>query len=165
MDFSVEQRFAADPSTVIALFTNEHFLGSQQGTEKIGPPTLLERTEDSGIITLHIRYKFTAELPDAAARFVDADKMTWVEVTITDVAARRATTELQPDHYAGLLQASGSITYTDDASTPGGTVRMVRGAVDVGVPLFGGRVERAIIEGLEEHLTEERTVAAAQLGG
>jgi len=91
--------------------------------------------------------------------------MTWVEVTITDVAARRATTELQPDHYAGLLQASGSITYTDDASTPGGTVRMVRGAVDVGVPLFGGRVERAIIEGLEEHLTEERTVAAAQLGG
>jgi len=165
MDFSVEQRFAADPDTVIALYTNPHFLGSLQGTERIGPPSVLDRVEDAGTVTVRIRYHFTADLPDAASRFVDAEKMTWIEQTVTDVAARSATTELLPDHYAGLLQASGTITYSHDPTAPGGTVRTVRGTVDVGVPLFGGKVERAIVEGLQEHLDEERHVAAVHLGG
>ena len=59
------------------------------------------------------------------------------------------------------MQASATVRFTDDGDR---SRRVVRGDLKVKVLLVGGQVERVIVDGLEEHLTEEQKVVARLLG-
>lgn len=162
MDFEVHQQYPTPPEDVMAVYADASFYESLGGGERIGPPDVLERTEAEGVVTMSIRYRFTADLPSAAAKFVDRDKLTWVERTEYDLSSLIARSTLTADEYDTLLTASATQTYRADDD---GSIRRITGQVGIAVPFFGGKVERAIVDGLEEHLADERTAALTRLGG
>ena len=53
--------------------------------------------------------------------------------------------------------------FLDDG--PGGSIRRLEGDLKVRVPLVGGRVERALVSGLQEHAAAERDVVEERLKG
>ena len=162
MDFTVEQRFPAPAAAALELYCDPDFYATLGATERLAPPEVVDRQDGDGTVTLRIRYRFTADLPSAAKRFVEPDKLTWVERTVFDLEAATATSELLADHYASLLTASARSSFDD---LDGTSLRRIDGRLQVKVPLFGGRVERAIVDGLREHLADEASAAAARLAG
>ena len=109
---------------------------------------------------IRLRYKFTADLPTAALAIIDPDRLTWVEETTYDLAGLSSRVKLLPDHYASKLEASASARFVDRDD---GSIRDVAGDLRVRVLLVGGQVERAIVEGLKEHLAEEAELVAKLL--
>ncbi len=161
MDFLVEQRYAAPPDAVVALYASESFYAQLHGLPKISVPEVLSRRAQGNDVELRVRYRFTADLPAAALAVIDPRKLSWVDRTRFDLAARTATTVLEPDHYPDRLRAGAEVVYLPDGD---GTLRRLRGSCRVRMPLVGGQVEKALVSGLEEHFADEREVAARLLG-
>lgn len=162
MEFTVTQRFDAAPDAVVALYSDPDFFCSLPPTERLATPELVASERTDTTVILRLRHRLTAELPSMVTRFVDPDKLTWVEVTTLDLTTRRSTSEMLPDEYPDLLRASAAAAFDTGGS---GTLRVVRGRVEVPVPIFGSKVEGAIVEGLETYLRAEETAASSRLTG
>ena len=103
-----------------------------------------------------IRYAFAGELSPAVTAVVDPARLTWVEESATDRRTHHTTFTIVPDHYGSRLRCSGTFSL---AEAPGGaSVRTAEGELKVSFPLVGGKVERAIVSGLEEHAELEAEV-------
>ncbi len=157
MKFRIEQRIAAPLGAVEAALLDREFVAATADLPKLGAPELLELDRDGDRAHQRIRYHFTAELSGAVTRVVDPEKLTWIDDARYDLTTHTSRHRIFPDNYADRLQA----TY-DVALEPLGdsTRRVATGELTVHVPLVGGRVERAIVSGLEE-----RAAAEAELLG
>jgi hypothetical protein len=153
MDFSLEQRLTGPVDTVVAALLDPEFLAASAHLPKVGGAELLEDRRDGTTVRRRIRYRFTAELSSAVTRVVDPKKLTWVDESVYDLATHRGEHRIVPDNYADRLQANYDEVVT--AAGPGGTVRTAAGVVKVRMPLVGGRVERAIVSGLQDHAVAE----------
>jgi hypothetical protein len=132
------------------------FLASMAGLPKLGRPTLLERSDDGDTIRTRVRYAFVGELSSAVRAVVDPAQLTWVEDLTTDRRTHRSRFTILPDHYANLLRAGGTFTMAPHTEVdPAGSIRTAEGTVEVSVPFVGGKVERAIVSGLEDHARAE----------
>jgi hypothetical protein len=160
MEFTVTQRFDAAPDAVVSLYSDPDFFCSLPPTERLATPELVASERTDAAVILRLRHRLTAELPSMVTRFVDPGKLTWVEVTALDLASRRSTSEMLPDEYPDLLRASAAAAFDAGDS---GTVRVVRGRVEVPVPIFGSKVEGAIVEGLQAYLRAEEAAASDRL--
>jgi hypothetical protein len=150
--FSIEQRFTHDADAVLATLTDPGFIGQIAELPKLGRPELLLREQRGTQLTLHVRYAFVGELSGAVRRVVDPARLTWVEQSTVDLTSHSATFRIVPDSYGSLLQCGG----TSELEAAGeGSARVTEGDLRVSVPLVGGRVERAIVSGLEEHAAAE----------
>jgi hypothetical protein len=163
VNFEFAQRFDAPAEEVIGLYCDPDFYPLLDGVGKIGDPEVLERHVDGERVTLHVRFRFTADLPSAALAIVRPEKLTWVEQTTFDLDAQTSVTRIAPDHYPDRLQASARSTFVD--LDDGGSRRDVTGTLKVHALLVGGQVERAIVSGMEEHLADERAIANRRLAG
>lgn len=161
MNFDASQTFAAPASKVLACYASAELYEQLPEFSKISRPTLLDRSEHGGRITLRLHYRFTADLPAAALAIIDPSRLTWIEETVYDLAEGTASSQLLPDHYASKLKASARATFRDTAT---GSSRTVAGELKVRVLLVAGQVEKAIVSGLKEHLAEEAEVVATLLG-
>jgi Protein of unknown function (DUF2505) len=150
--FRIEQRIAAPLGAVEAALLDREFVAATADLPKLGAPELLELDRDGDRAHQRIRYQFTAELSGAVTRVVDPKKLTWIDDARYDLTTHTSRHRILPDNYADRLQA----TY-DVALEPLGhsTRRVATGELTVHVPLVGGRVERAIVSGLEEHAAAE----------
>jgi hypothetical protein len=162
MEFTVDQRFPVAPADVLALYADPAFFTSLSPTDRLATPQLVDHEDLGDRVVMRLRHRLTAELPAMVTRFVDPAKLTWVEVTDLNRTTGRSTSQLLPDDYPELLRASASATFV---ATDTGTQRTVTGRVEVPVPIFGGKVEGAIVEGLEEYLVAEAAEAVRRLGG
>lgn len=162
MRFTVTQHYPASAEVVLGLYTEPDFVTALGELPRIGRPEILEHRPEPGRVTTRIRFRFTADLPPAATAVIDRERLTWVEETVYDLAARRAAVRLLPDHYPDRLTATASVTFTDAG---GGAVRRIEGDLKVRMPLVGGKVERAIVDGLEEYLDAEQVAVCHRLGG
>ena len=161
MKFDVRQPFDAAPEEVIACYSSQAMYEQLPEFGRISRPEMLGRTEHGDRVVLRLRYKFTADLPAAALAIIDPDRLTWVEETTYDLSTLTSRTKLLPDHYAAKLEASASARFTESSE---GSIRNVGGDLRVRVLLVGSQVERAIIDGLKEHLAEEAKLVATLLG-
>lgn len=152
MRFDLTQTIAAPVDAVAAAYAGEELYASMTGTEKLGPPEVLDRKETGGRVTLRIRYRFTGDLAPAVTAVVDPDRLTWVEESVHDLAARTVAVTLHPDHYADRLRCTGTYRYVARGDA---TTRQIEGDLRVKALLVAGTVERAIISGLKEHLVSE----------
>lgn len=152
MRFTIEQQYAPDPTAVLVAFTDPAFYGSLQGLTKVAPPDVIDREEAGGKIRMRVRYRFIADLPRAAKRVIDPDKLTWIDDSVYDLDALVVRTVLLPDHYPDRMTASATSTFAPEGA---GTRREAVGTLEVRVPLVGGQVEKAIVSGLQEHVVEE----------
>jgi hypothetical protein len=157
MKFTVRQQIPARLSDVLNLYGDAGFFTSLPPTGRLATPELVGRDTQGALVVLRLRHRLTADLPSMVSRFVDPARLTWVETTELDTALASSTSTLQPDEYPDLLRASAQAAFSE---TDGVTTRTVTGSVQVPVPIFGGKVEGAIVEGLEEYLLAEAAAAA-----
>jgi hypothetical protein len=160
MRFELTQSFDAPVGRVLDLFTDPEFYAGLTDLTRVATPEPVERTVVDGRVLLRLRYRFIADLPPGAGRFVSADRLTWVEESTFDPAAGTQQLEMQPDHYADRLTASAAVTWREREGT---TERAIVGDLRIHFPLVGGRVERAIVDGLREHLEQEAQQARRRL--
>jgi hypothetical protein len=152
MRFRITQRFDAPLEDVEAALLDPAFLANLGELPKLGRPQLLDVADQGGLVRRRIRYAFAGQLSSAVTAVVDPAKLTWVEDSTTDRGAHRTTFRILPDHYADRLTASG--TFALEAAGAGSR-RVAEGELRVRFPLVGGRVEKAIVSGMEEYAAAE----------
>jgi hypothetical protein len=155
MDFTVTQRFDAEADLVTRAYASAELYDHLVGLPKLGTPEVLDRRDDNDLIHLQVRYRFVGDLSPAVTAILDPHRLSWIEHSTHDLAARTVRYRLVPEHYADRLQSSGSCAVVPDEA---GCVRTVSGRLKVKALVVGGAVERAIVSGLREHLVGEVAV-------
>ncbi len=154
MRFDAVQHIAAPADRVAEAYANPDFYATLSGLPPLSPPEVLSHEVDGETVRLRIRYRYVAELSSVVRAAVDPSKLSWVEVSTHRLVDCEVTFRMEPDHYADRFQASGSNRFdpSDDGTS---TVRRSSGDVAIRMPLVGRRVEKAIVSGLQDHLTAE----------
>lgn len=152
MHFELQQRINGTPAAVAAAFADPRYYETLGELPKLGTPEVVAHRVDGDVVSLEVRYRFTGDLNSAVKAVIDPRKLTWVERSTHDLAARQVTFELLPDHYPDRLKARGGYRF-DPAGD--GTVRYAAGDLKVRAPLVASAVEGAIVSGLREHLEAE----------
>lgn len=163
MRFRIEQHFDAPPADVERAFLQPEFLERLGALAKVAKAELVDEVVEGSLVHRRIRYRFTGQLNAAVRRVVDPARLTWIEESTLDRATHHTTWRIAPDHYAAMIRCSGSFQLAD--APRGATRRTTDGDIRVNVRLVGGRVERAIVSGLEEHAAAEEEVINAWLNG
>jgi len=160
MRFRITQRFDAPLDDVETALLDPAFLERLGQLPKLGEPQVLDVEVTGETVRRRIRYAFAGQLSSAVTAVVDPAKLTWVEDSTTDRRTHRTTFRILPDHYGDRLIAGG--TFTLDAIGTR-TQRVAEGDLRVRFPLVGGRVEKAIVSGMEEYAAAEADAIATWL--
>ena len=155
MDFSLHQEIPAPVDAVGAALVNPDFLVRMAELPKLGSADVVSNERDGSSVALQVRYLFQADLSPKVTKFVDPDKLTWVEDSTIDLSTHETTCVIRPDNYANMLEGRYSAVIAADGS---GAVRTVTGVIKVHIPLLGGKVEKAIVGGLEENADAQTTI-------
>lgn len=160
MRFTVEQRFGTGADETARAFTEPELYAGFAALPKVSVPDVLACDRDGDLVRLRIRYRFAGQLSSAARAVIDPSKLTWVDESVHDLAARRVRFTLRPDHYGDRFRGSGDyrIEPVGDGCRRHATID-----VEVSARFVGGAVERAIASGLREHLADETEVVEAYL--
>lgn len=153
MEFSLEQVYAADPGAIASAYADPALYAAFADLPRAGRPEVLHHEDDEGTVHLDVRWAFTAPLSSAVRAVLDPNRLTWVERSAHDVAARTVTFRLIPDHYGDRFACQGTYQFLDDGN--GGTIRRSEGELKIKAPLVARAVERAILDGLEEQFQAE----------
>lgn len=160
VDFSFEHSFDAQPDAVAAALLDLDFQESLSDIGALEARDVLSQTEgENGTVVRRTRCVIGIDL-GAARRFVGDAKPAWEEEAIWDPDAMRWDWVVHPEVGAELLAASGAIRVFADG---GMTRRVVTGRVKVKVPIYGGRVEGWIVDGLGRAYEEEAVRLSAWL--
>jgi hypothetical protein len=151
--FRIEQEFNRPLDAVEDALCDPTFVQRLAGLPKIGRVELLLHEVIGTTVHQQVRYAFAGELSGAVRRVVDPARLTWVEDSTTDRTTHRSSFRILPDNYANLLHCEGTFSLTSDGGDT--SHRVAEGDLKVNVPLVGGKVERAILTGLEEHAAAE----------
>jgi hypothetical protein len=154
--FRIEQRFNGPLADVETALLDPGLLERMAELPKLGAPVLLDDQRDQRQVRRRVRYQFTGELNPAVRRAVDPARLTWVEESTTDLGTHRTSWQIVPDHYGSMIRGVG--TFQLEASGADTTRRVTEADIRVTMPLVGGRVERAIVSGLEEHAEGEQAL-------
>lgn len=127
------------------------FYSSQEPSGVIAAPEVLSRTEEDGVVSLAVRYRFTGNLSRAARAVLDPQKLTWVIESRLHRSEHSADFVMLPDHYADRLDCAGRYLFEERG---GHSVQVVDGELRVHVPVVAGAVERAIVSGLRQNMAE-----------
>ncbi|WP_421119544.1 DUF2505 domain-containing protein [Aquihabitans daechungensis] len=152
MRFEISQEFRHEPRAVDEAYTDPALYPTLVGLPNLGDMVVLSHQRDGDTARLRIHVKFLREFSPAVAAAIDPGKLSWVQESTHDLAAGTTTFRFVPDNYADRFSADGR---TRIAARGDGAVRTLSGEVKVRAPLVGGRVEKAIVEGLEEYLAAE----------
>ena len=152
MRFEIVQRYRSPADAVERAYADGALYPTLVGLPKLGGIELLGEDRDGDVVRMRARYRFTGHLAGAVTAVVDPQKLTWVQESTHELGTGRATFVLLPDHYPDRLQSSGTYDVEADGD---GSRRIVRGELKVRAPLVAGRVEKAIVSGLQEYLEAE----------
>jgi hypothetical protein len=158
--FFIEQRFTAPLEKVESAYCSPELLATLATLPKVGGAELLDQRVEGDQVAQRVRYRFTGELNSAVTAVVDPDRLSWVEESLLDRRSHVTTWHIVPDHYGSRLSCKGTFRLEESAGT---TRRLTDGELKVHFPLVGGRVERAIVSGLEEHAVAEQEAVQAFL--
>lgn len=161
MQFEIVQDYASSADEVVAAYADVDLYPTLVGLPKLGGIEVLTHATDEATARLRVRFRFTGHLPSAVTAVIDPDRLTWVQESIHDLVSGFTRFRLLPDHYPDRLTASGSYLVQSAGS---GARRVVSGDLKVRAPLVGGRVEAAIVSGLEEYLVAEAPAVDSHLG-
>lgn len=161
MDFELTQTYESSAAEVIRAYADPDLYPTLVGLPKLGGIDLLEHEATDKQVELRIRFAFIGDLPGPVTAVIDPAKLTWIQETAHDLDTGTTEFRLVPDHYPDRLTASGTFRITDDGN---GARRVLTGRLKVRAPLVAGRVEGAIVSGLQEYLTAEAPMVDAYIG-
>jgi hypothetical protein len=159
--FEIVQDLRATPDAVDGALVDPAFLVRMADLPKLGSAEVVSQERDGDTMRQDVRYLFQAELSSAVTRVVDPDRLTWVERSVCDLASHRTECEIRPDNYGGMLNGRYSSLIVASGA---GARRTLTGELKVKVPLVGGKVERAIVGGLEENAAAQIALLEGFLG-
>ena len=151
MEFLFEHRFDAPVKEVAEAVLDEGFQASLDGMEPLKKREVLEQTERGGRVVRRSRCVLGTDL-GGAKKFLGDAEPAWVEEAVWDEAHQRWDWVIQPEVAADILSSEGKTELIDEGHV---TLRRVSGFVKIRIPLYGGRVERVIVRGLEEAYENE----------
>jgi hypothetical protein len=115
--------------------------------------TILSQQEGpGGRVVRRVRCVLDINISGPARRFLGDKPPSWIQEEHWDPTTMRWDWVIQPEIAKELLSASGHAVLSSDGD---GTVRIVVGDVRVHVPIYGGRVEGWIVEGITRAYSEE----------
>ena len=160
VDFAFAHRFDASAERVAEALLDEDYQASLDGIAPLKERRLIDQAERrGGRVVRRVRCVLGSDL-GAARRFLGNAEPAWVEEATWDPAELRWEWFIRPEVAADLLSSHGTIELEDEGAQ---TVRRVTGVVEVKVPLYGGRVEGVVVQGLERAYAEEAERLAAWL--
>lgn len=162
MDFRIEHALTAAPGHVAEVLLDRDFqneLGDH--LDVISHRTVLDQKElPEGKVERRIRCVLQLHLGGTAKKFLGGADPAYVETAIWHPDEMRWDWSIEPEVAKELLDARGAIHLRANGT---GTIRAVAGVVKVKVPLYGGKVEGFIVEGLEKAYAEEAASLQAWL--
>lgn len=159
--FEIVQQIRADVDAVDAALVDPTFLVRMAELPKLGSAEVVSQARVGDVVNQDVRYLFQAQLSSAVTRVVDPDKLTWIERSVCDLTTHVTQCQIVPDFYGGLLSGrydARIVEVTDGAR------RTITGELKVKMPLVGGKVERAIVGGIEENAAAQTTLLDQYLG-
>ena len=153
MDFEVEHTFSHPVEAVAEALLDPRFQESLGDIGALESRTLLSQEERAdGAVVRRVRCVLDIDVKGPARKFIGDADPAWVEEAVWDPEASMWRWSIEPEVAANLLSARGEIAIEDGG---GGSIRRVLGVVKVSVPLYGGKVEGWIVEGIEQAYDEE----------
>ncbi|NDL58589.1 DUF2505 domain-containing protein [Phytoactinopolyspora mesophila] len=162
MDLHSELRFDADPYAVFGMLTDEAYIVKKTIAAKaIRYQVSVNRNDDH--VTIELVRIMPPDVPDFVRRFVGET----IDVKQTDIwepadpsGARDGRISLE---MVGMpVTCSGKMRL---APAGAGTSVTISGSIKASVPLFGGKIEEAVHQGLTEAAKIEEKVGQAWLAG
>ena len=153
MRFELVHTFDPDPQVVARALLDRDFQDTLADVGSLKERVVLSQEGDGdGRVARRVRCVLELELSGTARRFLGDSDPAWVQEEHWDPETRRWDWVIHPEVAKELLSASGH-TLLDEIES--GTRRTVAGEVRVHVPIYGGRVEGWIVEGITGAYNEE----------
>lgn len=152
MRFEVEHSFAATADRLAELLLDLDFQNSLSDIGGVSKREVLLQEEDGDEVLRHVRYVLDIQINGTARRFIGAGDPAWVEVARWHPDQMLWVWDIEPEVASELLEARGE---TIIGSNDDGSSRRVVGDIKVKVPLYGGKVEGWIADGLRKAYEEE----------
>ena len=150
MRFRLEQFLPGTIEQVTEALHDAAFIARLGELPNLAGLQLVDQRREGPVIHQRVRYKFSGELGPAVTRFVDPDRLTWVQVSAHDTRTHITDFQIEPDHYASRLTCRGRFRLaTDDGGAT--TRRTAEGDLTVHIPIIGRKAEQAIVSGLTDH--------------
>lgn len=153
MEFEVAHEFDAPLEDVAAALLDEGFQASLSDISALAGREVLLQEDKGDKVLRHTRCLLDIEISGMARKFVGNGDPAWVEVATWHPDISTWEWHIEPEVSAELLDAKGQTEL--HPSDSGGTLRIVTGTVKVRVPLYGGKVEGWIVDGLQKAYDEE----------
>jgi hypothetical protein len=152
--FTFEQSVAVPPAQVVAAYGSPAFYEGRPARDKgdIAVLGVVDHQDEGDQVQIVVHFAFTGSVSAAVRRVIDPTKMSWVTRTVIYPKENRTTWVVVPDHYPDRLTSSGTHHFAPAAD---GTVVRVDGELKVHVPIVGRSVERVIVSGLRDYVTDE----------
>jgi hypothetical protein len=155
MEMHSELRYNAAPDTVFAMLTNETFIKRKtMAANAVRYDVSVQRTGDGAVIAL--TRVMPPDVPDFVRRFV-GETIDIKQVDSWGPAAPDGSRKGQIDleMVGAPVTCKGQMAITPDG---GGTTVTITGTLKAAIPLFGGRIEQAVLQGLMEVAKIEQRV-------
>jgi hypothetical protein len=151
--FDLSHSFDPEPDVVARTLLDPDFQASLEGVASLKERSVLSQQEETGgRVVRRVRCVLDIEISGPARRFLGGKPPSWIQEEHWDPTTMRWDWVIQPEVAKELLSASGHTVLSDDGA---GTHRIVSGEVRVHVPIYGGRVEGWIVEGITRAYDEE----------
>ncbi|MDQ3982808.1 MAG: DUF2505 domain-containing protein [Actinomycetota bacterium] len=163
MDFSLEHSFDAPVDSLARALLDRGFQDSLADVGSLAERKVLSQEEspDGGVVR-RTRCVLDVDVSGPARKLMGDGDPSWVEEARWDPAQSRWEWVIHPEVAGHLLTASGVTEVTGD---DGRSTRRVTGRIKVHVPLYGGKVEGWIRDGIEAAYEEEAERLAQWLDG
>jgi Protein of unknown function (DUF2505) len=162
MDLRTEQRYDADPSTVFAMLTDEAFLALKaQATGALRHEGSVDRDGDR--VTVRLLRVMPPDVPDLVRRFV-GDTINLDQTDIWEPAATDGsrTGSIRITMGGAPVQLTGGMRLT---RTEMGSQTSIDAEIKAAIPLFGGKIEKAVHDALVQAVRIEENVGREWLDG
>jgi hypothetical protein len=162
--FTATQRYPAPATTVYALFGDRGFLQARlEANGGLDPQVMsLDVTDDGGVVMVTRQGIPASKLPSVVASFISGDLSTQ-RTESWRPAADGYTADLTVTIHGAPASMKGTMTLSDDPN--GGSVLMVNADATVPIPMFGGKIEKVVVEQVGELLDREEAFTRGQLAG
>lgn len=153
MRFRMEHSFDAPRDLVEQAVLDPAFHERLEDLPNVGHRSVVSTTtHDDGTVEQVITYRFEGHLPGPVKSALGGEAVSWDEHATFDPAAHTWTFEVRPHVFAHGFHCEGVQRYMEENDR---TVRVIEGELNVRVPIVGGRVEAAIVDGLTESVDAE----------
>jgi hypothetical protein len=163
MDLRTEQRYDADPATVFAMLTDVTFLALKaQATGALRHQGSVDWDGDR--VTVRLLRMMPPDVPDLVRRFVgDTIDLDQTETWGPAAADGSRTGSIRITMGGAPVQLTGDMWLTPTGT--GGSLTSIDAQIKAAIPLFGGKIEKALHDALLQAVRIEENAGREWLDG